>query len=125
MAPTAYMQSSVLLTWERRTPHAVARRDAFSQSRQRTVRWIDLYMCPVTWEIVDRTGYDSAMTILRDAHRPAVAVCRDSGKYRTDPTKAGYRNPDSASIQAEALPHRVGSSVRLVALRLSARTRLP
>jgi len=89
-----YAQSSVLLSWERRTPYAVLTRDAYSQSRQRTVHWVDLQMGPVTWQIVDRAGYDSVLNILRDAHRTAVGVCLDGGKYRADPTKDNYRSPD-------------------------------
>ncbi len=89
-----YAQSSVLLSWERRTPYAIVTRDAYSQSRQRTVHWVDLQMGPVTWQIVDRAGYDSVLNILRDAHRTAVGVCLDGGKYRADPTKDNYRSPD-------------------------------
>ncbi|MBF6064718.1 hypothetical protein IU500_24780 [Nocardia terpenica] len=93
-ADRGYAQSSVLLSWERRTPYAVVKRDAYSQSRQRTVRWVELHMGPVTWQIVDRAGYDSVVGILRDAHRTAVGVCLDGGKYRADPTKDDYRSPD-------------------------------
>ena len=93
-ADQGYAQPSVMLSWERRTPYAVIRRDAFSQPRQRTVRWVDLHMGPILWQIVDRAGYDSVVGILRDVHRTAVAVCLDGGKYRADPTKDDYRSPD-------------------------------
>ncbi|QIS08831.1 hypothetical protein [Nocardia arthritidis] len=93
-----YGQSAVMLTWERRTPYAVVRRDAYSKVHQRTVRWIDLHMGPVTWQIVDRTGYNSVISILKDAHRTAVAVCRDGSKFRADPTKDNYRGPDFETL---------------------------
>ena len=44
-------------------------------------------MGPVQWRVVDWAGYESALTLLRNVHRTAVAVFPDGGKFRVDPSK--------------------------------------
>ena len=85
---------TVQLTWERRTPYAVVKRDAYSDQLRRTLHWVDLHMGPITWQVLDRVGYTDTLDLLREAHRVAVATCLDGGRHRADPTKHGYRPPE-------------------------------
>ncbi|MGH8880447.1 MAG: hypothetical protein ACRD0P_24350 [Stackebrandtia sp.] len=85
--------ATIALTWSWPTPYAVVKRSAYSRHHRRAVHWVDLHMGPVTFQIMDHTGYNSALAILRDAHRTAVATCLDGGKWRADPTRDDYQRP--------------------------------
>ncbi|MBB5916866.1 hypothetical protein BJY24_005778 [Nocardia transvalensis] len=89
-----YALAGLQLTWARRTPYAAVHRHAYSDSQRRDLHWVDLHMGPVTWQILDRQGYDSAIDILTRTHRTAVEVCPDGHWYRHDPTADNYHAPD-------------------------------
>lgn len=72
---------------------AVTHREAYSKARRTTVHWVDLHMGSITWQIIDHVGYHHALEVLRQAHRTAVAVCLDGGKWRADPTRDDYTRP--------------------------------
>ena len=91
----AYGRPTVELTWIRRPGYAVVHHNAYSKTHQRTVHWVDLHMGPVTWQILDHVGFNGALEVLRNAHRTAVAVFLDGGKYRTDPTRDDYQSPSN------------------------------
>ena len=59
--------------------------------RSRTVHWTDIYMGPITFQILDRAAFHSATQLLRDAHRTAIAVCLDGPQFSADPTGDDYR----------------------------------
>lgn len=88
-----YAVPTVSLTWTWPTSYAVVKRHAYSEVQRRTVHWVELHMGPVTWQIFDHTGYHAVLEILRQAHRTAVAVCLDGGKWRADPTREDYKRP--------------------------------
>jgi hypothetical protein len=88
-----YAVPALALTWTWPTDYAVVHRNSYSQTWKRTLHWVDLHMGPVTWQIIDHTGYHSAIELLREAHRTAVAVCADGGTWRADPTNPDYTRP--------------------------------
>ncbi len=88
-----YAVPTLSLTWSWPTSFAAVHRSAYSKAQRRTVHWVDLHMGPITWQVIDHTGYHSAVAILREAHRTAVAVCLDGGKWRADPTRDDYQRP--------------------------------
>ncbi|NUS42905.1 MAG: hypothetical protein HOQ24_04325 [Mycobacteriaceae bacterium] len=94
-----WVNSTVQLTWERRLNYTAERREVYSERQRRTLRWVDLQMGPVTWQLLDRVGYDSAIDILRETHRTAVAVCLDGAVHRADPTRDDYRYVEHPSPQ--------------------------
>ncbi|WP_327139287.1 hypothetical protein [Nocardia sp. NBC_01327] len=85
--------ATLALTWTWPTDYAVVHRSAYNQTWKRTVHWVDLHMGPVTFQILDHTGYHAAVELLRDAHRTAVVVCSDGGRWRADPTRPDYQRP--------------------------------
>ncbi|MCX5042480.1 hypothetical protein OG921_04745 [Aldersonia sp. NBC_00410] len=88
-----FVQTTLALNWVRRASYAVVGRNGYSTALGRTVHWIDLSMGPVTWLIMDRTAYHSALDILRRAHRTAAGVCLDGDTYGVDPTEDDYIPP--------------------------------
>jgi hypothetical protein len=50
-------------------------------------------MGPLTFQILDRAAFHSAVDVLRLAHRTAVAVCLDGHRFRADPTRDDYHAP--------------------------------
>jgi hypothetical protein len=45
-----------------------------SRDNRRLLRWLDIHMGPVTWQILDQVGYKSAVGLLRRAHATAGHV---------------------------------------------------
>lgn len=84
---------TIALAWTWPTPYAAVKRQAYSNAQRRTVHWVEVHMGPITWQILDTVGYNAALELLREAHRTAVAVCLDGGKWRADPTKDDYKRP--------------------------------
>lgn len=79
--------SVLSVTWKRPPDWSVVSQSRFDQHQRRKVYWVDVHMGPVLWRVVDWTGYESALALLRNVHRTAVAVFADGGKFRTDPSK--------------------------------------
>jgi len=79
--------SVAAVTWRRPPEWCVVPQSAYDERRRRTTRWVDVHMGPVLWRVVDWAGYESALTVLRNAHRTAVVVFADGGKFRADPSK--------------------------------------
>lgn len=86
-----FASQTMELTWTRRATYAVVPQSRYSERLRRTVHWVDLHMGPVTWQIIDHVGFQSAIDILRTAHKTAVGVCLDGGKFRSDPTRSDYQ----------------------------------
>lgn len=61
---------------------------------RRLLRWLDIHMGPVTWQVLDQVGHKSALRLLRRAHATAGHVFLDSTKFRADPTRDDYRPPE-------------------------------
>ncbi|RZT07768.1 hypothetical protein EV589_6001 [Mycobacterium sp. BK558] len=86
-----YDGPAIAVDWSRRPPYAVTRREAPTPDKRRTIRWVEVYMRPVTFQIVDLAAYRSAVTVLQLAHKTAVGVCLDGHQHRFDPTADTYR----------------------------------
>ena len=86
-----YDGPAIGVDWTRRPPYAVTRREALTPDKRRTIRWVEVYMRPVTFQIVDLAAYRSAVEVLQLAHKTAAAVCLDGDQHRFDPTDASYR----------------------------------
>lgn len=85
-----FAQQTLALDWTRRPTYAVVAREELAADKSRVIRWIDLHMGPVTWQILDLAGYRSAMEILRRAHSTAIGVFTDGRKFKADPTRDDY-----------------------------------
>ncbi|SPX94946.1 Uncharacterised protein [Mycobacterium xenopi] len=79
--------SVVSVTWMRPPEWSVVAQSGYDERRRTTAHWVDVHMGPILWRVVDWAGYESAMTLLRNVHRTAVAVFSDGGKFRADPSK--------------------------------------
>lgn len=79
--------SVVSVTWTRPPEWSVVPQSSYDERRRRAVHYVDVHMGPVQWRVVDWAGYEAALALLRNAHRTAVTVCRDGGKFRVDPSK--------------------------------------
>lgn len=89
-----YDGPAIAVDWTRRPPYAITPREATITERHgivRWVHWVEVYMRPVTFQIVDVAAFRSALEVLRLAHKTAVAVCLDGPKHRFDPTSDAYR----------------------------------
>jgi hypothetical protein len=69
-----YDGPAIAVDWTRRPPYAVSSRQALTPDKRRTVHWVEVYMRPVTFQIVDLAAFRSATEVLRLAHKTAVAV---------------------------------------------------
>lgn len=80
--------SALSVTWTRPPEWAVVPQSGFDEHRRRRLYWVDVHMGPVLWRVVDWAGYEAALDLLRNAHRTAVAVFVDGGRFRSDPSRA-------------------------------------
>ena len=65
---------TVAIDWTRRPAYAVVPRQELSRDRSRQLRWLDLHMGPVTFQVLDQAGCLGAVALLRNAHRAGVRV---------------------------------------------------
>lgn len=86
-----YPQPTIAIDWTRRPEYAVMPRVRVTEDKRRTLKWTDVYMGPITFQVLDRAAFHSLMELLRDAHRTAVVVCLDGHKHRADPTRDDYK----------------------------------
>jgi hypothetical protein len=63
------------VTWTRPPDWSVVNQSSYDERRRRRLYWVDVHMGPVQWRVVDWAGYEAALTLLRNVHRTAVAVC--------------------------------------------------
>lgn len=82
-----FAHNALAVTWVEAPTYSVVRGSRYLERERRTVYWVDVHMGPVSWRITDHVGYHALLDHLRNAHRTAVAVFPDGGKYRKDPTK--------------------------------------
>jgi hypothetical protein len=66
---------TVAIDWIRRPAYAVVPRQELSRDKSRQVRWLDLHMGPVTFQVLDQAGCLGAVALLRSAHQTAIEVC--------------------------------------------------
>lgn len=86
-----YPQPTIAIDWTRRPEYAVMPRARVTDDKRRTLKWTDVYMGPITFQVLDRAAFNSVTDLLRDAHRTTVAVCLDGHKHRADPTRDDYK----------------------------------
>ncbi len=85
-----YERPTIAIDWNCRPPYAVTPRSAVTPDQRRTIRWSDCYLGQVTFQILDRAAFHSAVEVLRLAHRTATAVCIDGHRFRADPTRDDF-----------------------------------
>jgi hypothetical protein len=88
-----YDQPMIAVDWQGRPGYAVNARTSVTPDKRRTARWTDVYMGPITFQILDRAAFHSAVEVLRLVHRTAVAVCLDGSAHAADPTEDSYVPP--------------------------------
>jgi len=88
--PDPYDQPTIAVEWTRRPSYAVMPREKVAIDKRTKLMWTDIYMGPLTFQVLDRAAFHSATELLREAHRTTVAVCLDGGKFRADPTRDDY-----------------------------------
>ena len=86
-----YDQPTIAIEWTRRPSYAVMPRSTMAPDKSRTLRWTDVYMGPVTFQVLDRAAFHSAVEVLQLAHNITVAVCPDGPRFAADPTADDYR----------------------------------
>lgn len=79
--------SVVSVAWMQPPGWSVVSQSKYDAAQRRTIYWVDVYMGPVQWRFVDWAGYEAAMTLMRNAHRAAVAVFDDGAQFSTDPSR--------------------------------------
>ena len=77
----------IAIDWTSRPGYAVMPKDAVTPDKRRTIRWTDVYMGPITFQILDRAAFHSTIDVLREIHTTAAAVCLDGKRFRKDPTE--------------------------------------
>ncbi|MGD9622384.1 MAG: hypothetical protein AB7G47_19950 [Mycolicibacterium sp.] len=86
-----YGQLTVAVDWTSRPSYAVIPQTRVSDDKRITLRWTDIHMGPMTWQLLDRAAFHSLTELLREAHRTAIAVCLDGPQHRADPTADDYK----------------------------------
>lgn len=89
-ASDPFARPIVAIDWIRRPAYAVVPRQELSRDRARQLRWLDLHMGPVTFQILDQTGCAAAVELLHTAHRTATQIFTDGPDYAQDPTDMDY-----------------------------------
>lgn len=87
---------TVAIDWTRRPAYAVVPRQELSRDRARELRWLDLHMGPVTFQVLDHAGCLGAVALLRSAHRTGIKVFLDGPRFAKDPTRSDYTPPSTA-----------------------------
>lgn len=90
-----FARATVSIDWTRRPAYAVVPRQELAKNKAREIRWLDLHMGPVTFQILDQTGCLSAIALLRTAHHTATRVFLDGPDYADDPTLRTYTPPEA------------------------------
>ncbi|MGY4646249.1 hypothetical protein [Mycobacterium sp. URHB0021] len=85
-----YGQPTIAVDWTSRPNYAAIPQSRVTDDQRRTLRWTDVHMGPLTWQILDRAAFHALTSILRDVHRTAIVVCLDGSKHRADPTADDY-----------------------------------
>ncbi|NKR30219.1 hypothetical protein GS538_09210 [Rhodococcus hoagii] len=81
----------IAVTWTR-NPDGVAYRDTMHiPAMRRTITFVSLKLGPVRFQILDRTGIDSAIELLTRAHKTAITAFVDGQDYRQNPTRPSWR----------------------------------
>jgi hypothetical protein len=84
---------TVAIDWMRRPAYAVVPRQELSRDRTRQIRWLDVHLGPVTFQILDQDGAVSAVDLLTKAHRTAAQVFLDGPDFAADPRDRDYTPP--------------------------------
>lgn len=92
--------SVVSVTWTRPPEWSVVTQSAYDERRRRTLHYVEVHMGPIQWRVVDWAGYEAALVLLRNVHRTAVAVFRDGGRFRVDPSKVDAFSETAAGASA-------------------------
>ncbi|AFM20606.1 hypothetical protein Mycch_6004 (plasmid) [Mycolicibacterium chubuense NBB4] len=84
---------TVAIDWMRRPAYAVVPRHELSRDRARQLRWLDLHMGPVTFQILDQEGGTAAVELLTTAHRTGAQVFLDGPDFAADPAERDHTPP--------------------------------
>lgn len=90
IAAEPFAVPTVAIDWIRRPAYAVVPRQELSRDRARQIRWLDLHLGPVTFQILDQNGAVSAVDLLTKAHRTATQVFLDGPDFAADPRDQDY-----------------------------------
>ncbi len=89
-----FAMPTVAIDWMRRPAYAVVPRQELSRDRARQLRWLDLHMGPVTFQILDQAGGIGAVELLTTAHRTGVQIFLDGPDCASDPRERDYTPPN-------------------------------
>ncbi|KAB7753620.1 Uncharacterised protein [Mycobacteroides abscessus subsp. abscessus] len=93
-AAEPFARTTIAIDWTRRPAYAVVPRQELAKNKAREIRWLDLHMGPVTFQIIDQAGCLSATALLRTAHHTATRVFLDGADHADDPTLRTYTPPE-------------------------------
>ena len=85
-----YGQPTIAVDWTSRPSYAAIPQSRVTPDQRHTLRWTEVHMGPLTWQILDRAAFHALTRILRDVHTTATVVCLDGSKHRADPTADDY-----------------------------------
>lgn len=83
-------RATMSIEWTRAPAYAVVAQSAPNKLKTATVRWVELYTGPLTWQLRDRTAILSMIDSFKRVHHVAIAVFADGEQYKADPTGADY-----------------------------------
>ncbi|KUH91780.1 hypothetical protein [Mycobacterium sp. IS-1556] len=86
---------TVAIDWMRRPAYAVVPRQELSRDRSRQLRWLDLHMGPITFQVLDQAGAISTVDLLTTAHRTGVQIFLDGPDFAADPRDQDYTPPNA------------------------------
>jgi hypothetical protein len=95
---------TVAIDWTRRPAYAVVPRQELSRDHSRQLRWLDLHMGPVTFQVLDQAGCLGAVALLRTAHQTAIQAWTDPSSTKTPLKATTGRRPWSDLSTTTATP---------------------
>ncbi len=104
-----YGQPTIAVDWTSRPNYAAIPQTRVTDDQRRTLRWTDVHMGPLTWQILDRAAFHALTSILRDVHRTACVVSR----WRQAPRRS-HRRQLRADPAADAIIHNPASGTGFI-----------
>ena len=92
---TVYARPTIAIEWTRGPKYGITPRSTIAPDLRRTVHWVEIYVGPITFQILDRAAFRSTLVLLREVHTTATAVCLDGNQHSADPTADDYEAIDT------------------------------
>ncbi|MGW5440248.1 hypothetical protein [Nocardia asteroides] len=97
--PVSEVSALTAITWTHTPAGAASVERTYHLGMRRTINYVALTICPITFHILDRDGLNSAIKALIQAHRLAVTVYPDGHRYAGDPDTTEWKRANRRHLK--------------------------